>query len=58
MDPVSITLASIALVGSIITGILTIINNKGINLSCNGSSKKSCLHHCLNSTCCITNGED
>ena len=56
VEPISISLAVIALIGSIVTGIISILNNKGINLSCgNGSSKKSFLNHFMNSSCCIKN---
>lgn len=53
MDPITITLSVVALIASAIVGILTVLFNKGV--SCSSSSKSSCLHHCLNSSCCVKN---
>ena len=54
VDPITLSMAVIALLGSIVTGIMTILNNSNGPSCCTGlSPKTSCLHHCLNSQCCV-----
>lgn len=58
VEPITLSMAVIALVGSIVSGIISVLNNHGINLNCcNGpkTSKKSFLNHFMNSECCVSN---